>query len=642
MAATDHIDSSKQLSQYQYQPLTKANEIRLLRIPCKAPDAPWGQAVDYALFHVILGDGNQYAGLSYSWGDPKAANEITVNGRSMHITESLATALYNLQRKDKDVVLWADAICINQKDPVEMTAQVQLMRQIYKTAEHVFVWLGPATPDTNRSMQETRRLGSQLLQAGMWDLTSDDITRWTSAPNIDSSAARTKRQVMAIANDLFQKAQDGEFPFWWITSDLGQRAWWSRMWCIQELSNAREAIFRAGQEEVDFKAYWAVTLFIQIFNGRALMHPTNDVMEGKQIGWLTSLLAEAFPVSFLGIRRKTLLERGHNLRTLLHTSSTHDSDTARFGATDPRDRVYALLGIANDDAAKGIVADYTLPCEDAYIVAARALLKHGHDDILSLCRKRNVCKDLPSWVPDWTAMNRKPWSTWRQERMFNASNVPETFQGLYRNPPEHDSMLSREITLRVAFVDIVEDIGQVWSIGIEDNYDYDAARHFFDDLSRYLSHSTRYNALQKKEAEWRLPIGDTQITNLTSQVERAPAVSQMQIGYNVLRKVANEEAEPGDILRERRSYGCYLSQMGRMHDSRPFFSKTGYVGVCPMETQPDDSVVVILGARVPYIVRKKERSDAWTLIGESHVYGIMDGEFMREDPIPTMESIKLN
>jgi hypothetical protein len=100
-----------------------------------------------------------------------------------------------------------------------------------------------------------------------------------------------------------------------------------------------------------------------------------------------------------------LVSGGHDLRTLLDRVIVKDSKSQRIDATDPRDRVFALLGIANDEAAKEIVADYTLSCEHAYIMTATALLRHGHDDVLSLCRQRGVCTDLPSWVPDCTSIS---------------------------------------------------------------------------------------------------------------------------------------------------------------------------------------------------------------------------------------------
>jgi hypothetical protein len=42
---------------------------------------------------------------------------------------------------------------------------------------------------------------------------------------------------------------------------------------------------------------------------------------------------------------------------------------------------------------------------------------------------------------------------------------------------------------------------------------------------------------------------------------------------------------------------------------------------------------------VPHIIRKVDEAAQYILIGESHVYGIMDGEFMTKERI--MENITL-
>ncbi|KAF2246158.1 hypothetical protein BU26DRAFT_567655 [Trematosphaeria pertusa] len=243
-------------------------------------------------------------------------------------------------------------------------------------------------------------------------------------------------------------------------SDLGKRAWWTRIWCIQELANAQVATFKCGKDEVDYVPYWAVSLYIQLFNSRALLdHPNADLVGMQKMLWLTNMLSDAFPSTLLGIRRVALVKGGHNVKRLLYKCNVVDANPTRIGATDPRDRVFALLGIANDEAAKAIVPNYALSCEEAYIMAARVLLMHGHDDILSLCRAREVCKNLPSWVPDWSAMNRKPWSIWDEDKLFNASNLPDGRNSSCLLNTSGEAIFSREITLDVVFVDTVQEVG---------------------------------------------------------------------------------------------------------------------------------------------------------------------------------------
>lgn len=357
-----------------------------------------------------------------------------------------------------------------------------------------------------------------------------------------------------------------------------------------------------------------------------MLHPPQKPEEYWKIIWLTDQLQKAFPTDLVGIRRKFLTSPGHDLRTLLYTSNVIDSSTERIQATDDRDRVYALLGIANDAAATHIKADYTLSCEDAYTAAARVLLQHNHDDILSLCRTRDVCKDIPSWVPDWSALNRKPWSVWYYERLFNASGAGQTTMEVI------DDSNVCHLVLKGTLVDTIREVGHVWSLDVKDKFDHTAALNVLNNVKDYLSRSEKYDLLQKEEASWRIPVGDTAISTVTSQMERAPAVSYMKTGEHVLRLVAEGKAMPEDVQADRQPHASYMCQMERMHDSRPFLSKSGYVGMCPMESQVGDSLVIFMGARVPYVIRRSTKRDCWTLIGESHTYGIMDGEFMEQNP----------
>jgi hypothetical protein len=90
-----------------------------------------------------------YAALSYVWGktvkDVPAADRrhLTCNSVRIDIGESCWDALAHLRKPDGDLVIWIDAICINQNDLAEKGTQVAMMGNIYKSASTTFVWLGP-------------------------------------------------------------------------------------------------------------------------------------------------------------------------------------------------------------------------------------------------------------------------------------------------------------------------------------------------------------------------------------------------------------------------------------------------------------------------------------------------------------------
>jgi len=80
----------------------------------------------------------------------------------LQITNNLAVALRHLRLRKKSRTLWVDAICINQDDPVERSAEVLEMGSIYRNAQQVVIWLGPASHDSDLALQTLRRVGEAV------------------------------------------------------------------------------------------------------------------------------------------------------------------------------------------------------------------------------------------------------------------------------------------------------------------------------------------------------------------------------------------------------------------------------------------------------------------------------------------------
>jgi hypothetical protein len=138
---------------FAYRPLERARrEIRLLQIlprHSEAVNADDADSIQCALEHASLDDKPEFQALSYTWGDASRVRKITLNGAVVTVTENLELALRHLQSGSLVKRLWVDAICINQQDDHERSAQVQQMRTIYESASLVIVWLGPAADDSD-------------------------------------------------------------------------------------------------------------------------------------------------------------------------------------------------------------------------------------------------------------------------------------------------------------------------------------------------------------------------------------------------------------------------------------------------------------------------------------------------------------
>ena len=87
--------------------------------------------------------------------------------------------------------------------------------------------------------------------------------------------------------------------------------------------------------------------------------------------------------------------------------ATHD-----FKATDPRDKLFALIGISDPASCGPVHIDYTKDVSSLYRETARYIITEEQD--LSLLHHTGIGKTrkligLPSWVPDWSGAMPNIW-----------------------------------------------------------------------------------------------------------------------------------------------------------------------------------------------------------------------------------------
>ena len=107
-------------------------EIRLLTLLCSDG---FEDEIRCKLDVVSLDETLTYTALSYCWGNQSEQREILVNEKRVSVTKSLEIALRYARKDLQDMVLWVDAICINQEDLKEKSYQVGMMGSIYATGK---------------------------------------------------------------------------------------------------------------------------------------------------------------------------------------------------------------------------------------------------------------------------------------------------------------------------------------------------------------------------------------------------------------------------------------------------------------------------------------------------------------------------
>jgi hypothetical protein len=174
------------MNRYRYTPLqTNRGEFRLLSLQPGPPSAD----MELEIYHIKQSSKPKYETLSYVCGAPELTDVVLVRSRpsvkplsqllgylgldqrneepepitTLGITHNLSVALRQIRHLDKPRVLWVDAICINQDDLVERSAEVMEMASIYSNAERVIVWLGLSYDDSSLALQTLNRLGEGIL-----------------------------------------------------------------------------------------------------------------------------------------------------------------------------------------------------------------------------------------------------------------------------------------------------------------------------------------------------------------------------------------------------------------------------------------------------------------------------------------------
>ncbi|KAI1080762.1 heterokaryon incompatibility protein-domain-containing protein [Whalleya microplaca] len=158
------------MSSYTFAPLQSTDHFRLISI---LPDAP-ASPLQCTISEFPLDAAPAYEALSYAWGggttspspsNPNATPTILLNGRAFAITRGLEEALRRLRGSEAERRVWIDAICINQADNGERSAQVARMRDIYRGAARVVAWLGEESADSGRAMRFLRTMATENWEA---------------------------------------------------------------------------------------------------------------------------------------------------------------------------------------------------------------------------------------------------------------------------------------------------------------------------------------------------------------------------------------------------------------------------------------------------------------------------------------------
>lgn len=343
---------------FAYEPLQDpSREIRLLRI------AP-GDPLRCQLSVHKTEEAPEYRAISYAWGDATYTHTIQVDGQDFAVRENCACALRQARQFfPEGTLIWLDAICINQADNAEKSAQVAMMGRIFSEARSVLVSVGEHYDDSKLVYDTAARLQTMSATSlGPCEgCNNTQHSEWyahpSRRPRITLPHYHAYHTYMATVDTAeYIRLQSA---FW----NYHKRPYWERLWIIQETVRARELDVACGK---------SVTRCSNLeFLHDCLMKASTEKypVYADRLQWI-NFQALAFPVqhTFYSFMHKTTTWRmPQDLQTCL-------LDLALYKCVDPRDRIYGLLDLIKWGKKGPPAPDYEM---DSFLLALQVLKAAG-------------------------------------------------------------------------------------------------------------------------------------------------------------------------------------------------------------------------------------------------------------------------
>ena len=539
-----------------------------------------------------LDDNPSYEALSYVWGDKNDLVPIFLYGNSFLITRNLHEALFHM-RQTTVRTLWVDALCINQADLHERANQVSQMGSIFAQASVVVVYLG-SWEGSAIAFEFLRILGSELRSR---------VEPWTDAI---VSRAGLDLQNTDIRNCIME---------------FFLRPWWNRIWTVQEFVLARQATFQSGYhilEAAFFERFRENEIYggnYRIFNRWRAADPLFGSV------WFTDHLDGVMRLHFV---KDPCKQDFFDFLDLLTSFRGRQ-------CSDPRDKIFGLLGLTSGLVRSRICLDYGVPPSETYVNLVKAAISSMQAlDVLTYGGSWNLGR--PSFVPDLTASVSPAVIVSHAQR---AAAILKQFHATLSSLPAF-IITTYRATTQALYVDAVEEVivqdplGRlcdiIQSVGnMRSRYPFPFRAYWQTLCSGMLIDSS----LPTIQENWPY--------RLARDDDYYRYVDWRDWHYN---KEAHAQRNA------HRNAQHFERWIGVSMTGRNFVTtSTGFMGLAPKAAVEGDHVVLMPGGKIPYVLRPIGRptvtdfddgadtDDCYEFIGDCYMHGIMFGEAWDESKL---------
>ncbi|CZR69598.1 uncharacterized protein PAC_19498 [Phialocephala subalpina] len=356
-------------STYTYRPVDAAHQGFRIAILEGSPD--FEAPIRCSLVEVSVPVHPDYEAISYVWGDLSNQAYLEVEGETLMVTANLVLALRYIRHETEARYVWADAICIDQSNLEERGQQVQLMKDVYTLCTRDLIWLGES---------------DERSEKGIGTLIQMQRLRMHRRGDTDSFGKKVSRDKIGYQEELS------------VYHILKTPKIWERVWVMQEISCCPDALILIGHHSMP----WDVLSGILDHSGIPDRFHA-PMAHGSPDSWLWEII--------IGVQ--VIEHQRGSVKGIHLINSTLVDVLSRFRqtySTDPRDKIYCLLGLATD--GHGIVPDYRKPVGEVYThIAWQQIQKEQNMDMITQSLwplgPDAGTADLPSWLPNFSSTASK-------------------------------------------------------------------------------------------------------------------------------------------------------------------------------------------------------------------------------------------
>ncbi|CAH0057916.1 unnamed protein product [Clonostachys solani] len=661
---------------YEHLPLKSAlSSIRLLIIQ----PAEWDAPLDAEMTVVSLANKPIYDTLSYVWetkSKKESSKKILINGTLVPLSGTLFNAIRVLRPRQgvesAPLVIWIDALCINQLCISERNQQVQIMGEIYSSSRQVHIWMDGLTYYCRDQKDKS------------WTFSGDNADYNTLWPEYCkhfnfAQGGSDRASIMSPSGHdqidlfmawIFRELADGThlteitafspvlcldriwssvlkhhiLSFFWDQ-------WFYRLWVVQEAALAPVGWLHFGSVSIPLE-----TMISAASNYKLHMHSQCCKVAGLSRDAIDQNLASLLD-SFheLGELRQNLGSKPTVLELALQLMKRN--------ATQPHDLVYALLGLASSD----IVPDYEARIADLFVAVSEEHIR------MRGARRSTKLQDLPSWVVDLSIPktrsdpNPKALDWLAQMRHFSApGKLGQEIQV---------TIIDRQLFLRGIYVDRIQ------AVSHQIRFDGGGSPNLFtlcdcDLVDEQISH----NELHKRQtvtswistpelqgapyprggtrinAWWRTMLRDhgwgsaktqratTQHLSTIAILNEFWATGQDDSSENIsdhLKQSAgvdmsffkNGESEDDILTNSLLIPTIHEHMLDTLIKRKVFLTEEGYLGIASREILERDEIFILPGSSVPIVLRPtslpnsvRDENTHYKVVGDCFIHGFMDGE----------------